>query len=118
MEAEQKSRMAADLESWWAEVAQREVEAVVPKAIEYGATDLVDIGKDLAKAMGRVVTDEEAAELGVFFYLRGKLARWVDAVVRGDRVSDDTLHDVGVYVRMAQRIREVGSWPGVGAGEK
>jgi hypothetical protein len=102
-----------ELRSWWLNIASSEVEAVVPKAVEYGATDLRDIGRDLAAISGRTVTDEEAAELGVFFYARGKLSRWVDAVIRGDRVSDDTLHDLGVYVRMAQRIRSHGGWPGI-----
>ena len=30
-----------------------------------------------------------------------------------DPVSDDTLGDIGVYVRMAQRVRSHGGWPGV-----
>jgi hypothetical protein len=102
-----------ELKAWWVELAGKEADAVVPKAIEYSSTDLTDIGHDLARTMGREVSDEEAAELGVFFYLRGKVARWVGAVINGARVSDDTLHDIGVYVRMAQRIREKGNWPGV-----
>jgi hypothetical protein len=32
-------------------------------------------------------------------------------VLRGDRPSDDTPYDIGVYVRMAQRVRDVGGWP-------
>jgi hypothetical protein len=100
------------LTEWWMQQAEDEVARTVPKAVEYSATDLTDIGHDLARCMGREVDDEEAAELGVFFYLRGKMARWVGSVIAGDRVSDDTLFDIGVYVRMAQRIREFGSWPG------
>lgn len=101
------------LADWWMSKAEDEVRRTVPKAVEYGATDLSDIGHDLAKCMGREVNDEEAAELGVFFYIRGKMSRWVDAVKRGDRVSDDTLFDIGVYVRMTQRIRDAGGWPGL-----
>lgn len=100
------------LDEWWRELAEQEIERTVPKAVEYSSTDLTDIGMDLARTMGREVTDEEAAELGVFFYLRGKVARWVGAVMAGQRVSDDTLFDIGVYVRMAQRIRATGGWPG------
>ncbi len=100
-----------ELRDWWLGLAQTEVDRTVPKAVEYGSTDLTDIGYDLARTMGREVTDEEAAELGVFFYLRGKVARWVSAVMDGRRVSDDTLFDIGVYVRMAQRIRHAGGWP-------
>lgn len=105
--------LEAALTSWWMDKAAQETSAVVPKAVEYGATDLRDIGKDLADCMGREVTDEEATELGIFFYLRGKLSRWVDAVKRGDRPSDDTIYDIGVYCRMAQRNRDAGGWPGL-----
>jgi hypothetical protein len=106
-------RMAAELGDWWMDLAKEEVDKVVPKAVEYGALDLIDIGRDLARTAGREVSDEEAAEMGIYFYIRGKLARWTDALVRNDRPSDDTLHDLGVYVRMAQRVRATGAWPGV-----
>lgn len=102
-----------ELRRWWMELAGEEFDRTAPKAVEYGATDLRDIGLTLARAMGRVVDDEEAAELGVYFYLLGKMSRWTDAVCRGERPSDDTLFDTGVYVRMAQRIRVAGGWPGV-----
>lgn len=101
------------LTEWWLQQAHEEIDRTVPKAIEYSSTDLMDIGHDLARGWGREVDDEEAAELGVFFYLRGKVARWVGAVTAGHRVSDDTLFDIGVYVRMAQRIRFAGGWPGI-----
>lgn len=108
------------LRKWWVDLAREEVEKVVPKAIEYGATDLVEIGRHLREAgvkMPSFVGERERqaiiAELGVYFYVIGKMARWADAVAHGRLVSDDTLHDIGVYVRMAQRIRAAGSWPGV-----
>lgn len=101
------------LADWWRDRAEDEIGQTVSKAIEYGATDLIDIGMMLARTMRREVSEEEAAELGVFFYLIGKIARWQSAIERGDRPSDDTLLDIGVYVRMAQRIRSAGSWPGV-----
>lgn len=100
------------LRDWWYSVAKDEVERTVPKAVEYGSTDLLDIGTMLARTLRRSVTEEEAAELGVFFYLIGKVARWQSAIERGERPSDDTLFDIGVYVRMAQRIRHSGGWPG------
>lgn len=114
------SELAADiakseLSNWWLHRANTESEQVVAKAIEYGSRDLVEIGLDLARCMDRKVTDQEAAELGVYFYLRGKMARWTEAVADGRTVSDDTLKDIGVYVRMAQRIRSHGGWPGVAA---
>lgn len=103
----------AALEQWWWDQATREISATVPKAEEYGSTDLVEIGRTMATNMGREVTDEEAAEIGVYFYLIGKMARWTDSIRRGTRPSDDTLFDIGVYVRMTQRIRDSGGWPGV-----
>lgn len=103
---------AHELAEWWRATSEAEIGQTVEKAIEYGATDLIDIGLMLARTMGRVVSEEEAAELGVFFYLIGKIARWQSAIERGDRPSDDTLLDIGVYVRMAQRIRQSGGWPG------
>ncbi len=101
------------LAAWWREKAEAEIEQTVDKAVEYGATDLIDIGRNIARLSDREVTDQEAALMGVFFYLEGKFARWRSALHEGRPVSADTLLDIGVYVRMAQRINEAGSWPGV-----
>lgn len=107
-----EARTAAVLANWWLEVAEEEVQKVAPKAVEYGSTDLIEIGRDIASMMEwRGLDNEALAELGIYFYLVGKMARWRDAIHRQDRVSDDTLHDIGVYVRMAQRVRVVGGWP-------
>lgn len=102
-----------DLGKWWMEQASAEIERTVPKAIEYGAHDLVEIGRTLGRCMGRTLSEEEMAEMGIYFYLVGKVARWTDAVTRGERPSDDTLFDIGVYIRMAQRVRAAGGWPGM-----
>lgn len=113
-----ESQLAKELENWWLDQARHEVEKVVPKSVEYGgvgrAIDLVDIGRDLLRSMNtpdEYITDEWAIEVGIYFYLRGKVGRWTAAIMRGERVSDDTLHDVSVYCRMAQRNRQVGGWP-------
>lgn len=110
---QQHESQLAELTEWWRGQAEGEIERTALKAIEYGSRDLVEIGRTLASCMGRTVSDEEAAELGVYFYLVGKMARWTEAVRRGGRPSDDTLFDTGVYVRMAQRIRAAGGFPGV-----
>lgn len=111
--AEQYRSAREQLAAWWRLSAEAEIDMVVDKAVEYGATDLIDIGVMLSRTMKRPVKDEgEAAELGCFFYLVGKFARWQSAIERGERASDDTILDMGVYIRMVQRIREVGSWPG------
>lgn len=106
------SRAEEELRGWWFDQATAEVDGTVPKALEYSATDLADIGHVLARCMGRTVDDEEAAELGIFFYLQGKLSRWAGAVQAGKRPSNDTIYDIGVYCRMAQRVRATGGWPG------
>lgn len=103
---------AHELAEWWRETAENEIEQTVSKAVEYGATDLVDIGRTLARVAGREIPDSEAAEWGIFFYLEGKLSRWRSAIERGDLPSFDTLLDIGVYARMAQRVRMTGGWPG------
>lgn len=110
-----REELATELSSWWSIKASDEIDMVVGKATEYGgdgsAIDLLDIGYALALAMGRQVDDEEATELGIYFYMVGKMARWKAAVTEGRRVSDDTILDIGIYCRMAQRNREVGGWP-------
>lgn len=104
-----------ELNDWWRDTAAGEVKMVVGKAVEYGgrqaAIDLIDVGRDLARIADREVTDEEATELAIYFYLRGKFSRWTAAVMEGRRPSSDTLLDIGVYVRMAQRNKQVGGWP-------
>lgn len=112
MLAGRSTSAAHELAEWWRETAESEIEQTVAKAIEYGSTDLVDIGRSIARVAGREVEDAEAAEMGIFFYLEGKLSRWRSAIERGDVPSFDTLLDIGVYARMAQRIRMTGGWPG------
>jgi hypothetical protein len=109
-----KRTPAQELSFWWMSMAENEVGQTVAKAIEYGSTDLIDIGRSMARYAGRgdALTDQEAALLGVFFYLEGKLSRWRSAITRGELPSRDTLLDIGVYARMAQRIMDTGGWPG------
>lgn len=101
------------LANWWITQAEAEMMTCIPKAIEYGSTDLAVIGRTMGRLMGRngEMTHEEATEIGIYFYLVGKLARWEDAITHGRRVSDDTLHDIAVYLKMQQRNRAVGGWP-------
>lgn len=111
--------LRTQLQTWWEDQSHSEVMACIPKAVEYGSTDLAVIGRTLARMMGRngSLTHEEATEYGIFFYLTGKIARWEDAITHGRRVSDDTLHDIAVYTKMMQRNRAVGGWP-VAPGEE
>lgn len=108
-----KQAAIADLLSWWSRMAERDARTTVPKAVEYGSADLIEIGRAMARATGRRdhLTDAQASELGVYFYLVGKLGRWTAAVEEGRPVSDDTLFDISVYVTMVRRIRDTGGWP-------
>lgn len=105
-----------ELHEWWVALAREEADKVVPKAIEYGADDLIEIGRQMAEVMGLGGTkfdQQQLAELGIYFYVVGKVARWTSAIRTCRAVSDDTLHDIGVYIRMAQRVRSHGGWPGL-----
>ncbi|QBZ73242.1 hypothetical protein SEA_THERESITA_53 [Microbacterium phage Theresita] len=111
------------LRGWWEQTAHDEVAQLVAKMTEYGglsrATDLTEIGRDLVAAgVGKgpllgsgAVQEGWLQELGIYFYVRGKFARWQAAIIEGRPVSDDTLLDIGIYVRMAQRVRHTGGWP-------
>lgn len=121
-QADSSDPAVQELVQWWLSLARTEADRTVPKAVEYGANDLVEIGRQMAQAAGGMGLSgddappdaaERFAELGIYFYLVGKLARWTSAIQEGRRPSDDTLFDIGVYVRMAQRVRDTGSWPGV-----
>lgn len=106
-----------ELADWWRARCEEEIEAVVPKAVEYGANSMIEVGRSMLRVAGRTdVTDEEAIEVACMFYLSGKLGRWIDAVAAGKRPSDDTVYDMGIYIKMAQRARDVGTWPGVNLG--
>ncbi|QXJ40718.1 hypothetical protein [Curtobacterium phage Parvaparticeps] len=115
----QGDAIADSLRSWWLDVASQEVEPLISKMFEYGGTgrsnDLIRIGESLASAgvggPGASYTEQALAELGIYFYIEGKMARWSAAIAEGRSVSDDTLLDIGIYVRMVQRIRAVGGWP-------
>jgi hypothetical protein len=49
-------------------------------------------------------------ELAVVAYCLGKISRALAAVGHGQTPSDDTWHDIAVYAKMAQWIREKGQW--------
>lgn len=100
------------LADWWRKNTEEEISKTVPKIVEYGTNDLHDIGRELYEFAGVEYNGDDLsayqAELGIYFYVRGKMARWAEAIKSGRRVSDDTLFDLRVYVAMAQRYRENG----------
>lgn len=107
----ERARLEQELTEWWLDRAHVEAQAVVPKAVEYGSNSLMALGRKIALLQGREVGDAEALELGCWINVVQKVERWTDAVLRGERPSEDTPYDAGVYIRMAQRVRETGMWP-------
>lgn len=122
-ESHGEPREVGELRGWWEQTAHDEVAQLVSKMVEYGglsrATDLTEIGRHLVEVGvpegpltgGGAVQDGWLQELGIYFYLVGKFSRWSAAIQEGRPVSDDTLLDIGIYVRMAQRVRQSGGWP-------
>ena len=100
-----------ELYDWWADQATAESMGAIPKAREYGSRDLMEMGGTLMRIAGQEVDDGAAVEVGCWFYAVGKMARWTAAIERGELVSDDTLHDLSVYIKMVQRVRACGGWP-------
>lgn len=99
------------LAEWWSVVADSDVGPAEIKAKEYGSLDLKIIGSTLREMVGiapDIISDEE---IGMTFYLLGKVARAVSAISAGRKPSDDTWHDVVVYGMMVRRVRETGQWP-------
>ena len=106
-----------DLEFWWACVAEDEAKSVIPKTIEYGAgggDNMAMLGMVLATAISGgawIPSKAKAIELATAFYIQSKITRWINALAHGMDASDDTLHDIACYLKIAQRTRKVGGWP-------
>ena len=100
-----------DLANWWLDETKFELDSVLPKAVEYGSADLKVIGFALSQMIGepKGVTNDE---LGIAFYVLGKVARLVGGYADGRKPSDDTWHDIAIYTKMAQSARENGGWGG------
>ncbi len=99
-------RKDTTLATWWLDHAHVEAQQTVAKMTEYGAGDLIAIGHKMAQMTnGRTLDDDQAFELGVLFYLIGKVERVVSATERGEQASDDTWFDIAVYAKMTQARR-------------
>lgn len=116
-------RQPTELEQWWRHMAQIQAAMVVPKANEYGATDLRDLGWQILEMAGRrrklmdsddsVGVDAYATEVGIAFYAMGKLARISAAIKEGRQPSYDSWLDLAIYATMACRVHTHGGWPGL-----
>jgi len=104
--------LIADLKEWWGQKAAEDAILIVQKYQEYGNHALVTTGREIATLMGREnVTKAEAQELGIYFFMQGKLSRWKNAILNGERVSEDTVQDLTCYAMMARRVHEKDGWP-------
>lgn len=105
----------SDLVRWWVAKAQAEVEPMVAKMAEYGgdgrAIDLINIGREVARLGKWEVNDTEATEIGITYYVLGKISRAMASLAEKRLPSDDTWHDIKIYSTMVQRTREFGGWP-------
>lgn len=99
-------RQSNRLDKWWCEHAAAESAAMLRKLDEYGTGDLHEIGARLAElAQWRTPTKQQAYELGVMFYLIGKMQRVITAAHLQRDASDDTWHDIAVYAKMVMANR-------------
>ena len=102
------------LAQWWIDTTKAELEMLLPKVEEYSAYDLELIGTAMADTIGweGELTPGEATEIGIAFYVMGKVGRVLGAVREGRLPSEDTWVDLAVYSRMALRAKQAGAWPG------
>lgn len=107
----ESGKTVQDLASWWIDEARGELDSVIPKAVEYGSADLKVIGFALSQMIGKP-TNVSTDELGIAFYVLGKVARLIGGYADGREPSDDTWHDIAIYTKMAQYAREHGGWGG------
>ena len=100
-----------ELMNWWTEVGYQDAQLVTQKYLEYGNTALLEVGQQLMDLLGWEGTKGDAQELGIWFFMVGKMARWKTSLKQRKSVSKDTLDDLAVYATMARRVREKGGWP-------
>jgi len=108
----------AELMIWWLKTAYEDFVRTVPKIDEYGGTmnigsaDLILIGENLAVLLGmHNASDAVKQELGVWFYMQGKVARLVSNYHKQEPGKADSWFDATIYCMMARRLQEVGRWP-------
>jgi hypothetical protein len=105
------------MELWWTAINESEFGQTIAKCVEYGSEggDLVSIGRsmaEIAKAQPPPGVSERQywTELGIHFYLTGKVARAQEAFREGRMPSEDGILDSVVYSRMSRRTRQRGYW--------
>lgn len=92
---------------FWKNTSDKDLEGFLMKSLDYGSYDLYTMGDALSRLpQTKLGTDKAAAEMGVMFYILGKVARALSAYREGRLPSDDTLHDISVYAMMARMLRK------------
>jgi hypothetical protein len=105
-EDELNQAQADAIRRWWMERAAQDIDAMLPKLVEYGTGDLYAIGAELNSLAGRLCSRQSDYEVGVLFYVLGKVHRALSAARRGTPASDDTWHDIAIYAKMVLAQRE------------
>lgn len=101
---------AHHLANWWLAKSKAEIAAMVPKAIRYGSSDLLLMGAAMQLLFPGLSDKVSGQELGVWFYVLGKVARLLGGYAQGELPDIDSWWDMKVYATMAQHIREFGGW--------
>lgn len=104
--------MASHLQDWWRKTTEEELESLMPKVVAYGSRDLEVMGDVMLMSYPNLRGVVAPEELAIGFYSLGKMARIMGAYADGHAPSFDSWHDLAIYARMAQRVRDVGQWPG------
>lgn len=101
---------------WWKEYTAEAGERTVPKAIEYGSSDLKIMGAAMAELFGLEGIDEAERNLrgqqaAIAFYMQGKIGRIISSLADGKPIPEDHEFDIFVYAVMLRRLRLTGQWP-------
>jgi hypothetical protein len=99
-------KTADELVEWMVNTVREDIESIIPKVMEYGATDLEALGVTLfpdGEPGGQIAA-------GCAFYLMGKAARAAAAYREGREASEDTWKDITVYSLMGRFGIEHGYW--------
>jgi hypothetical protein len=97
-----------------------ELEAMIPKAIEYGAHDLKVMGAAMLQMLGPEAYDKvdksgvdlltHGQLMAVAFYELGKVARAFGSLLQGEIPKSDTSFDGRIYWIMFDQLIETGEW--------
>jgi hypothetical protein len=101
---------AKELMEWWKEQTEAELTMLLPKVSSYGAVDLEIIGHAMAGIAGLELTVSQTEQMGIAFYLLGKVTRILSSLQAGQQPNPDSWTDAAVYARMGLRANENGSW--------